>query len=330
MRIYLVPRILICGLLVILGCFLLAGNVAFAQAGAKDDYEKLKKEYDKIVADRDNILSQTKTLVEFKSKYSEALEASKKLGEERNRLQRQVEVLNEQNALASQKTDTEVSGYKQKIAELEGKQSQLAQEQDNLKSIIRKMEVEYKMLPETKKEISRLQDEKKELQRKFGQMESKLKRMDEQMIDKDAQVEVHRKQIKDLKRQLESAMAKNKQLEKQSEQMPSRFAEIARENKLLIKETALMHYNLGVFYTKNKEYSRAIAEFEKTIELDPQDAYAHYNAGLIYAENLVNRPKALEHFRKFLSLAKTDDKDTDWVKRYIITWQTWEGKKPME
>jgi tetratricopeptide (TPR) repeat protein len=330
MRTYLVPRTLISGLLVILGCFLLAGNVAFAQAGAKDDYEKLKKEYDKVVADRDNILSQTKTLVEFKSKYTEAVEAAKKLGEEKNRLQRQVEVLNEQNALASQKTDAEASGYKQKIAELEGKQSQLVQEQDNLKSIIRKTEIEYKMLPETKREVSRLQDERKEIQRKFGQIESKLKRMDEQMIDKDAQVEVHRKQIKDLKRQLESAMAKNKQLEKQSEQMPSRFAEIARENKLLIKETALMHYNLGVFYTKNKEYSRAIAEFEKTIELDPQDAYAHYNAGLIYAENLVNRPKALEHFRKFLSLAKTDDKDTDWVKRYIITWQTWEGKKPME
>jgi tetratricopeptide (TPR) repeat protein len=91
-----------------------------------------------------------------------------------------------------------------------------------------------------------------------------------------------------------------------------------------------MHYNLGVFYTKNKEYPRAIAEFEKSIELNPEDPYAHFNLGYIYAEYLVDRPKAIVNFRKYLSLLKTDDKDADWVKKYILTWQTWEGKKPIE
>jgi tetratricopeptide (TPR) repeat protein len=124
-------------------------------------------------------------------------------------------------------------------------------------------------------------------------------------------------------------MAKNRSLEKKLEQIPSRFAEIARENKVLVKETALMHYNLGVFYTKNKEYSRAIAEFEKDVELNPDDAAAHYNIGFIYAEYLTNRPLAITHFRKFLSLVKSEDKDVDWVKKYILTWQTWEGKKPI-
>jgi tetratricopeptide (TPR) repeat protein len=91
-----------------------------------------------------------------------------------------------------------------------------------------------------------------------------------------------------------------------------------------------MHYNLGVFYTKNKEYSRAIAEFEKALELNPDDPAAHYNLGFIYAEYLVNRPKAIQHFRKYLSIVKTEDKDVDWVKKYILTWQTWEGKKPVD
>jgi len=91
-----------------------------------------------------------------------------------------------------------------------------------------------------------------------------------------------------------------------------------------------MHYNLGVFYTNQKDYSRAIAEFEKALELTPDDPYVRFNLGYIYAEYLVNRPKALEHFRQYLRYAKPDDKDADWVKKYILTWQAFDGKQPME
>ncbi|MBU1871731.1 MAG: tetratricopeptide repeat protein, partial [Candidatus Omnitrophica bacterium] len=75
---------------------------------------------------------------------------------------------------------------------------------------------------------------------------------------------------------------------------------------------------------------RAIAEFEKAIELNPEDPYFHYNLGYIYAEYMVDRPKAIEHFRHFLRLTKNEDKDVDWVKKYILTWQTWEGKRPIK
>ena len=102
---------------------------------------------------------------------------------------------------------------------------------------------------------------------------------------------------------------------------------MARENKILIKQTALMHYNLGVFYSENKQHSRAVVEFERAIELNPGDAHSYYNLGYIYAEFLHDRPRAIENFRQFLRLAKGSDKDVDWVKKYILTWQTWEGKK---
>jgi tetratricopeptide (TPR) repeat protein len=90
-----------------------------------------------------------------------------------------------------------------------------------------------------------------------------------------------------------------------------------------------MHYNLGVFYSQNKEFDRATAEFEKAIEVNPDDASSYFNLGYIYAEHLQNRPKAVANFRQFLKLAKRDDKDADWAKRYILTWQTWEGKTPI-
>lgn len=125
-------------------------------------------------------------------------------------------------------------------------------------------------------------------------------------------------------------MRKNRLFEQRVTEAPPKFAELARQNTALIKETANMHYNLGVFYMKQKEYSRAAAEFEKAIELTPNDAYAHFNLGYIYAEYLVNRPKAIEHFQDYLRLAKKDDKDVDWVKKYILTWESWQGKVPVE
>ena len=126
------------------------------------------------------------------------------------------------------------------------------------------------------------------------------------------------------------AQKKNKRLELEALNVPKKFAEIGRQNKILLKDTAQMHYNLGVFYTKNKEYDRAVAEFEKVVEINPDDSYAQFNLGYIYAEYLVNRDKAVEHFRHYLTLAKSDDKDIDWVKKYLLTWETFNGKKPME
>jgi len=217
-----------------------------------------------------------------------------------------------------------------KIKRLESENSSLIKERDQLKHDLDKMALDYKIVPETQRENNRLRSELSAAQRDIKNLQIKLKHMEGQALNDSAQMEIYRRQIKEFKRRYELAMAKNRSLEKKIAQVPAKFAEIARENKVLIKETALMHYNLGVFYTKNKEYSRAIAEFEKAIELNPNDAAAQYNLGYIYAEYLVNRPRALEHFRKFLALTKSDDKDVDWVKKYILTWQTWEGKKPID
>ncbi|MBN1871159.1 MAG: tetratricopeptide repeat protein [Candidatus Omnitrophica bacterium] len=136
-------------------------------------------------------------------------------------------------------------------------------------------------------------------------------------------------ELKELRRDYEDALAKNKGLGNELEDLPRRFSELSKENTRLIKETAEMHYNLGVFYSKNKEFQRAIAEFEKSVELDPTDAQAHFNLGYLFAECVLDRDKAMEHFRTFLNLAKSDDEDLDWAKRYLLTWETFSGKTNM-
>lgn len=161
-------------------------------------------------------------------------------------------------------------------------------------------------------------------------LNKKLQKNEDEKLNLQAKMIICERQVSDFRKKYNEALSKNKTLEKKLLEIPKKFAEVTRENKMLLKETALMHYNLGVFYTEKKEYNRAVAEFEKSIELNPDDGYAYFNLGYLYAEYLVNRPKAIESFRLFLKYATGDDKDVDWVKRYILTWQAWEGKTPLK
>lgn len=286
---------------------------------AAGDYDKLKKEYDAVLADRNNLLLQSKAMGDYKNRADNAEAAAKKAQEDKARLQQEIQVL-----------ESQILDLKQKISDLETANSQLSKESESGKKSLEKMTFEYKIVAETKKELAATKNQNVSFSRSVKQLETRVKNLEAEKLNSDAQQEIYRMQIKDLKKRYEQALTRNRALEKKAEQIPARFAEISRQNRTLLKETALMHYNLGVFYSKNKEYTRALAEFEKSVELNPDDAASYFNLGYICAEYLVNRPKAILYFRKFLSLVKTEDKDVDWVKKYILTWQTWEGKKPMD
>ena len=303
---------------------------AYCQQDLKAEYDKLKKQYDAVAADRDNILAQSQRMLDCNQRLGALEISAKAVQDERDQLKKSLQKSQDEASLLNRAVAEQKAEAQDRTKELEDKANQLVQDNNKLKNSLEKVEIEYKILPETKREIARLQSEKKDLVRKNAQLDVSVKRLDSERLDREAQVEVYRKQIIDFKKRYEQAMVKNRILEKKVDQLPVKFAEMARENKVLIKETALMHYNLGVFYTKNKEFARSVAEFEKSIELNPDDPYAHFNLGYIYAEYVVDRPKAIANFKKYLGLLKTDDKDSDWVKKYIITWQTWEGKKPME
>lgn len=86
-----------------------------------------------------------------------------------------------------------------------------------------------------------------------------------------------------------------------------------------------MHYNLGVFYTKEGNYQKAIKEFEAVIKANPNDADAYYNLGVIYAEYLNEEEKAIDYFSRYLELAP-NDKDADKARKYLLLQEAIKGR----
>lgn len=285
----------------------------------KYKYEKLKADYDAVVKDRDNILSQIKNLLQYKAKFNNAEIQMKRLSDYNDKIEKDKQELNDKISMLND----EIKNLNQQVL---ARNEQIGA----LKKHIENMEIEYKIVGITKKKLKETENNNRKLEAQIQKLNLKIHKMEGEKIEAKASAEAYRRQLRDVSKQYRQALSKNRKLEKKLDYIPRKFSEMARENKMLLKETALMHYNLGVFYMEHKEYRRAIAEFRKSLDLNPDDAYTHFNLGYIYAQYLVNRPKAIEHFRQFLRLSKKSDKDVDWVKKYILTWQAWEGKEPIK
>ena len=48
-------------------------------------------------------------------------------------------------------------------------------------------------------------------------------------------------------------------------------------------EFAFAYFNRGIAYTKSGEYQKAIDDYTKAIELNPEDANVYYTRGIVYA-----------------------------------------------
>lgn len=287
------------------------------EAALKSKNEEISKENEAMKKDRENLLTQVKVLLVERTRANELAVSLEKANKDSAALE------NEKKEMQDR-----ALGLKDEIK----KQQEV---QENLNSELDKLKIEYEKArknTEIKKlnaTIQNLEKERNSFESNLNRKEGEFKKISEQKNKLDSENAQLNEQLKSYKKNYAQALAKNKGMEQEMKNIPGKFTEIARQNKKLIKETAQMHYNLGVFYTKNKQYERALVEFEKVVEIDPNDPYAYFNLGYIYAEYLVNRPKAIVSFRHFLRLAKSDDKDIDWVKKYLLTWEAYEGKKPM-
>lgn len=70
------------------------------------------------------------------------------------------------------------------------------------------------------------------------------------------------------------------------------------------REKALKrHYNLAIIYENAGRYREAALEYEKTLELAPNDADIHYNLAIVYDDHIQDNEKAAFHYRRYLELA---------------------------
>lgn len=82
----------------------------------------------------------------------------------------------------------------------------------------------------------------------------------------------------------------------------------AKEESAVVVEAGKLHYNVGNFYFRNREYGAAVEEYKKAIMYQPKDADAHYNLAIVNDEYLGNRTDALQHYKRFLAIAAEDPK----------------------
>jgi chromosome segregation ATPase len=287
-------------------------------------YRELTEQHDALKQDRDNLLHKVKELL---AEGDESISLQETL--ERAEAERLL-LIEERDGLRDLTTM-----LKGEIELFEETKKQLMSERDKAKAAVARSKSQT-VLTKLKNEVSTLQKGERHLSDKLKMAHKEIKELTKRASRLEAENELLTEELEEnvnaLKNNKESyakAVKKNQSFEREIANIPEQYTEIARQNKRLIQETAQMHYNLGVFYTKNKEYRRAIIELEKAVEIDPDDANTHFNLGYIYAEYLVNRAKAIDHFKHFLRLAKSDDQDVDWVRKYLVTWEAFEGQKTL-
>lgn len=192
-------------------------------------------------------------------------------------------------------------------------------------------------LKESQQKEKDLQDEKEELQRSIKKYEDEKTTIMKEMDDSLAGFEIFRKNIvveldrlshtvgtlenekKTLIKKVEVVETRSKndrtnlvneisKLEgrisehKKNEKFLSRTLE-KKERDSIVLETTKLHYNLGNFYFRNKEYTKAADEYKKALAYQPTDPDANYNLAVVYDECLNNRLLAIEYYKKYLRLS---------------------------
>jgi tetratricopeptide (TPR) repeat protein len=242
---------------------------AWSQDGSSE-CEQLKKDYAALKINYDNAVAQAKALLVYKNQARDLDTVRGQCAAEREEV-----VRTRDEALAK------IQELKLQIKDMEKLLAKANLEKDEFKKSFEKATVNNIMGEDIEKKIQTLETEKSNLAAKISALEGQIKSSEYEGLKKDAESEMLRRQVGEMQSKYEEVRKNNSVLEEKLTATPGRLAELARENKVLIKRTSMMHYNLGVFYVEQKEFSRALAEFEKAVELNPDDANSYFNLGYI-------------------------------------------------
>ena len=157
------------------------------------------------------------------------------------------------------------------------------------------------------KMIKSLEKEVEILRRRQAQLETSLQRTD-------ASYRAEQARLKEAALRLDKMQAAVRASEENSTSLQLEVVEaksLAREGRIAF------NYELGRLYAKHGEYDAAIAEFQKTLTVDPTYADAYRQLGEIYREHLMRADLASPYFQRYLEL-RPEASDFGQIKGWMI------------
>ena len=210
------------------------------------------------------------------------------------------------------------------------------------KTRLENMNTELNNLKEDKSVSTQRQEELKKLvddaERSLQNQNGKIKELEQKLKEADEKMRRQKKASASLEQQTRSAKAnptmtseyfkivenewlaattKTEQVKKDLDKTLAELADQNKEREKLRSDTATMHYNLAVILTDQQNYPAAIREYEKVLEIRPNDADAHYNLAIIYDSCLKDNQKALDHYRMYIQIAPRSSESPrvrQWIK----------------
>jgi len=305
----------------------------------EEKLDKLSADYEKIYKDRENIIEQSRRIIQeknallnVKADFEKITAEKEKLLKEKEELTQQLDSIIKETKQAQNKYEQELTSAKRQIRTYQDEITEKNKINEELinKTGIRKLEASIQALESDNKALDKqLKEISIERDNSNKQLELNKKEYEKEKLTLQNRYNNLNKKYIDLTKKYQKLVQEQRLLNKKLAEFPSKIVSLANENKKLIKETADMHFNLGLFYFGAQEYKRALPEFERGIKINPQDAEAYYHAGYIYAEHLMNRNKAIEYFNKYLQLSPRGTHSA-WVEQYILSWRIWDNKENIE
>ena len=231
-----------------------------------------------------------------------------KLGQENGGLRKKIE----EAGKSAESQALKISGLGKDRQELTARISSLQRELEGKTNKVSELEKDNLQLQ------NNLEKTKNQLDTVSGRTEKKLgERFDRERQKLEADLASAKNYVKLVEKERDDYLTKSVELKENLNKTLKEFSEANKKNKTLQAEVADMHYNLGVILTKQNNFRAAMREYEKVLELKPDDKDSHYNLAIIYDEYMKDNKRALEHYRAYLKIAP-EGKDTQKVRKWVI------------
>lgn len=296
----------------------------------REAFERLRRDRDNLLIQAKRLLQRNRELTGIKHKLDRSEENQRALLDEKEGMTQELVVLNEEIE-EEKKRSGQVEG---EVAELKRLQREMTKDRQRLEKFLAEARSEsgVKKLEEL---INSLKKEKESLNSRLGDIRSSLtqlenglkkeriefdKRLEKNRIISGKEIAEYRNRLEGLQEKYAAEVKEKKALGREMAYLPKKLARETRKSGKILKGAANRHYNTGVFYAKRGEYKRALAEFQETLKVQPDHAFALYNLGNLYATHMVDRNKSIYYFGEYLRVSP-DAKDKDLVRKYILTWR---------